>query len=292
MSEDAHPQRVVFISRAGEDREVALHVAEILRNAGYTTFLQDEDFGHTSFMERMAQGFRHVDRSGCLLALLSRDYQRKEHCLKEARYPLTADPANKQERLIVLRLDDTLPTDFLKDIPYVDVSEFSPTDHHFEEALVSAVERSFSRRRNAVGEASASPTTDARVEKLLTFLENEDSEEQGKAILFFLALFSIVGFALVLFEQALSVWNWAFGTHHEAIFDWATVLSMWFLLVLALVLTVNWQIRAAARSIEDAHLKISQLNDLRARVAAKSWKSEWFVRAVMQTATRNITTRR
>lgn len=42
---------VVFISRAGEDREAAIQIAQLLTEAGYKTFVQDSDFGHASFME-------------------------------------------------------------------------------------------------------------------------------------------------------------------------------------------------------------------------------------------------
>jgi hypothetical protein len=131
MAEKENLPRKVFISRAGEDRDIARRVAGILKEAGFETFLQDDDFGHTSFMERMSQGFDHVDQGGCLIALLSDDYQRKPHCLKEARFPLIADPSNTEEKLIVCRIDGSSPKDFLKDIPYVDLSQFSPQDPEF-----------------------------------------------------------------------------------------------------------------------------------------------------------------
>ena len=86
--------RDFFVSRTGEDKDVALVLAAILRDAGHSTFIQDEDFGHTSFMARMAEGFGKVDRGGAVIALLSRDYLKKEYCLKEARYPLIGDPNN------------------------------------------------------------------------------------------------------------------------------------------------------------------------------------------------------
>lgn len=64
-----------FISRAGVDRDIAIVVAKILRDAGCETWLQDENFGHASFMARMAQGFTDDKR---MIALLSRDYQQSE----------------------------------------------------------------------------------------------------------------------------------------------------------------------------------------------------------------------
>src|SRR4051794_3746360 len=117
-------RRDFFISRAGEDAEIANVIDQILREAGYTTFLQDRDFGHVSFMERMAEGFRMVESGSRLVALLSRNYQQKSHCLKEARFPLIDDAMNKKERLIVFRIDECEPADFMKDIRYIDLSPY------------------------------------------------------------------------------------------------------------------------------------------------------------------------
>ena len=114
-------QRDFFISRAGENAAVAIQIAEILRGAGYSTFIQDQDFGNTNFMARIADGFAMVDRGARVIAVLSPHYLKKEYCLAEAQYPLTGDPSNRQERLIVLRVSDCAPTGFLKGIPYVDL---------------------------------------------------------------------------------------------------------------------------------------------------------------------------
>jgi hypothetical protein len=64
-----------FISRAGEDREIALAVDQILRDHGYTTYVQDKDFGYAAFTERMGQGFRMVEGGAKIIALLSKAYQ-------------------------------------------------------------------------------------------------------------------------------------------------------------------------------------------------------------------------
>ena len=39
-----------FISRAGADKAFAIWLAQLIRAQGKTTLLQDEDFGHESFM--------------------------------------------------------------------------------------------------------------------------------------------------------------------------------------------------------------------------------------------------
>jgi tetratricopeptide (TPR) repeat protein len=132
--------RDFFISRAGADSDVALVITKILRDAGYTTFLQDEDFGPTKFMARMRQGFGMVDRGARLLALLSRPYMASKHCLDEAEYPLTDDPANEKQRLIVLRVEECKPTGFLKAIPYVDLVPLMADAEGFAKAVIGAVD--------------------------------------------------------------------------------------------------------------------------------------------------------
>ena len=108
----------LFISRAGADKEIAILIAHILRDAGYTTFLQDENFGHTSFMACMREGFAKVDHGGRMVALLSKAYMQSDYCMAEADFALTGDPSNKKQRLIVLRIEDCVPTGFLKSIPW------------------------------------------------------------------------------------------------------------------------------------------------------------------------------
>ncbi|MEW8659886.1 MAG: TIR domain-containing protein, partial [Candidatus Thiodiazotropha endolucinida] len=109
---------VFFISRAGTDRYIASAIAKILRDAGRDTWLQDEDFGHASFMARMAQGFTDDKR---MIALLSRDYQQSEYCKKEYEQVLADDPRNLKERLLVFRIDDVTPSEHLKDLAYTDL---------------------------------------------------------------------------------------------------------------------------------------------------------------------------
>jgi hypothetical protein len=132
--------RDFFISRAGEDSAVALVIDEILREAGYSTFIQDKDFGSTAFTERMDEGFRMVEAGARIVALLSRAYQSKPHCLVEARYPLTDDPANSRQRLIVLRIEECAPVGFLKPIPYVDLVPLARDAAAVRKAVLGAVE--------------------------------------------------------------------------------------------------------------------------------------------------------
>jgi tetratricopeptide (TPR) repeat protein len=107
-----------FISRSGKDKDIAILIASILRGAGYTTFVQDEDFGHASFMAMMAKGWSDCVR---LICVLSDSYQKSEYCRKEYEVALAPDPRNLHQRVIVLRIDGTDPIEHLADLPYTDL---------------------------------------------------------------------------------------------------------------------------------------------------------------------------
>ena len=128
-----------FISRTGTDKDIAIQISQILQRAGYKTLLQDEDFGHTSFMAMMETGFLEVDKNARLLALLSKQYPQSPHCRAEYNYPLTHDPENRDEKLIVLRIEDCAPTGFLKPIPYIDLKDTLHDIQKLETAVLIAV---------------------------------------------------------------------------------------------------------------------------------------------------------
>ena len=126
--------RDYFISRTGADKALAIAIAAIVREAGFTTWLQDEDFGHASFMTRMEQGFESGAR---VIALLSAAYQQSGYCRKEYNVALTGDSENLKERLIVLRVEDCAATGMLSDLPYVDlVPILSQSDPALREQLL------------------------------------------------------------------------------------------------------------------------------------------------------------
>src|SRR6476646_5971665 len=139
MAEGSKPHCDFFISRAGENAKTAVEIDKILRKAGFTTFIQDKDFGSANFMAMMAEGFAMVGRGARLIALLSTEYMRKEHCMAEAHYPLTDDPSNKRERLIVLRIADCKPEGHLKGIPYVNLVPLQLDAEGYERAVLDAV---------------------------------------------------------------------------------------------------------------------------------------------------------
>jgi tetratricopeptide (TPR) repeat protein len=118
MADDYTLHRDFFISRADSDKDIARVIAQILRAAGFTTWLEDEDFGSAIFMARMAQGWSLSERVICLL---SSNYQKSEHCKREYEVLLASDPHNLKERVIALRVEDCTPIEHLTDLAYVDL---------------------------------------------------------------------------------------------------------------------------------------------------------------------------
>lgn len=130
-----------FISRQGNafDIDIADRINAILKNAGYSTFLESENFGHTSFMASMQSAFDSVDKQACVIAILSEAYMQSDHCQTECYYALIDDPQNKKEKLIVLRVKECNPSGFLKPIPYVDLVPVLDDEESLREAVLYAV---------------------------------------------------------------------------------------------------------------------------------------------------------
>ena len=91
-------------------------------------------------MSRMQEGFEKVDGGGRVLALLSHAYMASEYCMAEARYPLTGDPDNERQRLVVFRVAECQPTGFLKDKPYVDLVPLFIDQDKLARAILGAVD--------------------------------------------------------------------------------------------------------------------------------------------------------
>ncbi len=107
-----------FISRAGADKAFAIWLAHLIRAQGKKTFLQDDDFGHESFMAQMHDALAGGAR---VIAVLTPDYFASEHCIKEANGALAGDPNNRKRRLAPFRLRPCAPSGMLHDIPYCDL---------------------------------------------------------------------------------------------------------------------------------------------------------------------------
>jgi hypothetical protein len=124
-----------FISRAGEDRECAKWIARVLRDAGHTTTLQDDDF-------RPGQSFIHqmkvaMDSADHFIALISPKYLAKEFTLKEL-YGAIADDAVGEKRLFIpVRVAECEIPRLIKDIIYIDF--VGKDDAQRKRALLEAV---------------------------------------------------------------------------------------------------------------------------------------------------------
>jgi hypothetical protein len=66
----------------------------------------------------MEQGYARMAR---MVALLSPEYQKSEHCRAEYNHVLGRDPANLKERLVVLRVADCQPEENLQNLAYTDL---------------------------------------------------------------------------------------------------------------------------------------------------------------------------
>ena len=112
---DGHP--TIFISRAGADTEVAGIFGEILEAAGFPVVLQQWDFGSGSFIEHMHAG---LVNDSVVLAVLSQSYLASPYCAAEWQAALAPDPLNRKGRLVLLRIDDCVPTGLLGPMTYWD----------------------------------------------------------------------------------------------------------------------------------------------------------------------------
>ena len=107
-----------FISRAGADKAFAIWLASLIRAQSKTTLLQDEDFGHESFMAQMHDALEGGAR---VLAVLTPDYLASEYCIAEMNGALAGDPNNRKRRLAPFRLRPCAPSGMLGAIPYCDL---------------------------------------------------------------------------------------------------------------------------------------------------------------------------
>jgi tetratricopeptide (TPR) repeat protein len=111
-------QKRVFISRSGADKALAAELGHILEDAGYSVILQQWDFGSKNFINEMHEALASGAR---VLALLSPDYLKSDHCQAEWTAAIHGDPLNRRERLVVIRVADCMPDGLLAPIPYFDL---------------------------------------------------------------------------------------------------------------------------------------------------------------------------
>jgi tetratricopeptide (TPR) repeat protein len=107
-----------FVSRAGEDRDVAVWIAAVLRAEGHTTTLQDDDFRPgQSFVDQMQLA---MDRADHFIALISPHYLAKPFPLKELYSAIAEDPLGRKRLFIPVRVAPCEIPRLIKDIIYVD----------------------------------------------------------------------------------------------------------------------------------------------------------------------------
>lgn len=125
-----------FISRAGADAASAELIAGIVHEAGQTTFYQNEDFGHASFMRQIERGLNSLAR---VVVLLSQHYQESDFCIAEYNQVLSSDPNNLKQRLIVLRVEESQPTGNLAAIAYTDLVPYLTDSTGYRRLVRSAL---------------------------------------------------------------------------------------------------------------------------------------------------------
>jgi hypothetical protein len=135
----------VFISRAGADAAFAAAIGTILEDAGHTVVLQQWDFGHCNFMEQMQSALAECD---LVIALLSSEYLKSDHCLAEAFAVLAHDPLNKKGRLLVARVAECTPPGLLAALAYCDLVQVRDNLPMLRDIVLAAIRPG--RQKNAI----------------------------------------------------------------------------------------------------------------------------------------------
>lgn len=126
----------LFISRAGADADFAAEIGSVLEAAGYAVTLQQWDFANRNFMERMHTALAEGAR---VIALLSPEYLRSEHCQAEWQNAIADDPLNTKSRLILLRVAECEPDGLLSGLAYWDLVPLGDDRALLEPAVLEAV---------------------------------------------------------------------------------------------------------------------------------------------------------
>ncbi len=127
-----------FISRSGADAEFAAEIGRILEDADYRVILQQWDFANRSFMQQMQAALESGAR---VVALLSPDYMKSEHCEAEWQATIAHDPLNKKGRLIVMRVAECTPCGLLTALTYWDLLPVRGNAAMLRDVVLAAVDR-------------------------------------------------------------------------------------------------------------------------------------------------------
>jgi tetratricopeptide (TPR) repeat protein len=128
--------KAIFISRAGADADFAAVIGKTLEDAGYTVILQQWDFANRNFMERMHAALADDAR---VIALLSPEYLRSDHCQAEWQNAIADDPLNTKSRLILLRVGECEPVGLLSGLAYWDLVPVQDNRALLQDIVLDAV---------------------------------------------------------------------------------------------------------------------------------------------------------
>lgn len=287
MSVESNIERPwIFISRAGEDKAAALLVDSALQELGFRTFIQDKDFGNTSFLAKMDDGFGKVDAGARLIAIVSNAYLSKAYCIKEAEYPLLDDAHNRKERLVLLRIDDSQPSGLLRDIPYIDIGDVLHAQNELAEILCQALVAKCAGRTPATLQAR-----DPKIERLIEYLKVQDVPPHENIINWSVAVGAALAGLIIAFDFGLDAWNRFFGTVFFPLVDTWEAIFLFVILVTIIFYASRFQIDEWAREIEYARPSLSQIKALKQRAQAEQWKSKAMILSAISRAANRITAR-
>lgn len=130
------PKNRFFISTAGADAQFAAEIGRILEGSGHIVVLQRWDFANRSLIERRQAALAEGSR---IVALLSPDYLRSEHCQAEWQNAIANDPLNTKSRLILLRVTECEPPGLLSGFAYWDLVPIRDNRPLLEEIVRDAI---------------------------------------------------------------------------------------------------------------------------------------------------------
>src|SRR5580698_9075090 len=107
MSRSPAAKRHFFISRAGEDAEWAVWIADVLKESGHDYFVQDEhiQFGN-SFVAKMREA---MEKCQHVICVLTPDYLAKDFTLAEMDTAYRLDPRGDRRMMLIVRVKPCNP---------------------------------------------------------------------------------------------------------------------------------------------------------------------------------------
>src|ERR1035441_6080611 len=126
--------RDFFISRAGEDSEWGLWIAQILLDAGRTFFLEEPNIPTGSGIpHRIIQG---IDASERVIAVLSEDYLAKDYTMAELSAAFHRDPLGKNSTLILVIVRPCKIPDFIAPLARITLNDTDDLNHQILQAAL------------------------------------------------------------------------------------------------------------------------------------------------------------